>query len=179
MKQKRVYNTYECRRAANCKLVSLRRKGKSPQAKTERRLWELCRKLVRVIYPEPKCYTCGRYGLEGQNDQTGHMWPKGSLGALLKYDVRILGRQCYFCNINMGGNGAVFYRNKIREKGAEWMEKMEQLKIEDKKGKLKAHDHYKNLIVEYERMLQNIDTGYVTTTEFAPVEQELDEIAIL
>jgi hypothetical protein len=77
------------------------------------------------------------------------MWPKGSLGASLKYDIRILRPQCYHCNINLGGMGAVFRKKMEREEGKEYMKQLDLDLVEDKKGKLKAIDHYKQLLAYY------------------------------
>lgn len=77
------------------------------------------------------------------------MWPKGSLGASLKYDIRILRPQCYNCNMNLGGMGAIFRKRMEREEGKSYMQKLDLDLVEDKKSKLKAIDHYQKLLEEY------------------------------
>jgi len=76
------------------------------------------------------------------------MWAKASLGAFLKYDLRILRPQCYFCNINCGGRGAEFYARMLSEIGEEKMKELEQ----DRQKTVKASDFYAQLLVEYENM---------------------------
>lgn len=115
----------------------------------ERVLWTLCRALIRAIYPN-RCYTCGQAGLKGRNWQTGHLWPKASLCAFLKYDLRVLRPQCYCCNIDLGGNGAVYLERVIEEKGHEYVAEL----IKDKQVSVRARDHYQGLIVTYGALLK-------------------------
>ena len=95
------------------------------------------------------CYTCGAKDLRGSNRQLGHMWSKASLGAFLKYDMRVLQFQCYRCNINLGGNGADFYARKLKEIGPKAMKQLEA----DRQVEVRAKDHYLKLIEEYEHAL--------------------------
>lgn len=120
-------------------------------AKTQKKLWELCKKITRKKFPNV-CYTCGKGGLEGSNWHTGHMWPKASLGANLKYDLRILRPQCYHCNINLGGNGAVFYRRMLDQIGKKEMNRLEK----ERSLTIKAEDHYLKLIDEYTKLLSSL-----------------------
>lgn len=82
------------------------------------------------------------------------MWAKASVGAYLKYDLRILRPQCYFCNINLGGRGADFYSKMLEEIG---QENMNNLK-EDRQKTVKAYDHYLKLIEEYTRIRADLPT---------------------
>jgi len=54
------------------------------------------------------------------------MWPKASLSAHLKYDLRVLRIQCYRCNINLGGQGAIFHANMLKEIGTKKMAELEK-----------------------------------------------------
>jgi hypothetical protein len=132
----------------------VRRKSKSPIAKVQRDLWELCKAITRLRYPNV-CYTCGKTGLEGSNWHTGHMWPKAALSAYLKYDLRILRPQCYHCNINLGGNGAVFYANMVRDHGPKFMAQLER----DRNVTVKAIDHYLGLVPIYAQRLLELSRG--------------------
>jgi len=129
------------------KRTTLKKKSKQSISVIQRKLWEHCKRLTRQKYSN-RCYTCGREGLEGSNWHTGHMWAKASLGAFLKYDLRILRPQCYFCNINCGGRGAEFYARMLSEIGEEKMKELEQ----DRQKTVKASDFYAQLLVEYENM---------------------------
>jgi hypothetical protein len=80
------------------------------------------------------------------------LWAKASLGAYLKYDLRILRPQCYHCNINLGGAGADFYLRMVDEIGQEAMEKLQK----DRQVTVKAYDHYLKLIDEYRVILSTL-----------------------
>lgn len=80
------------------------------------------------------------------------MWAKGSLGAYMKYDLRILRPQCMRCNIWHGGMGAVFYAKMLSEEGPEYMAQLEK----DKQVTVKAYDHYVKLTNEYTKILADL-----------------------
>ena len=129
------------------KRALLKKKSKQKISTIQNKIWELLKNIIRQKYGNT-CYTCSRTGLSGGNWQTGHMWPKASVGAYLKYDPRILRPQCYHCNINLGGNGAVFYTRMLKEIGKEEMEKLER----DRQVIVKAYDHYVKLLEEYKKL---------------------------
>lgn len=130
---------------------ALRKKSKEPISKIQRRIWLLCKEITRKKYPNA-CYTCERTGLEASNWQTGHMWAKASVGAYLKYDLRILRPQCSICNLFQGGRGADFYKRMLREIGPEKMAELEN----DRKKIVNAYTHYQSLIPLYEQELKNL-----------------------
>lgn len=129
------------------KKTKLKKVSKQSISLIQKKIWIECKRIVRRDYKNV-CYTCNRSGLEGSNWHTGHMWAKSSLGAFLKYDLRVLRPQCYDCNINKGGMGADFYARMFREKGKEYMEKLEQ----DRNVTVKAMDHYILLLEKYKAM---------------------------
>lgn len=130
----------------------LRKKSKSNTKKLQDELWELCKQITRLRYGN-RCYTCHRTGLVGSNWHTGHMWAKASLPALLKYDLRILRPQCYFCNVNCGGRGAEFYARMCEEQGKEYMDSLSM----ERNNLIKADEiFYKNKISEYKNILLNL-----------------------
>lgn len=104
------------------------------------------------MYPNV-CYTCGKTGLEGSSWQTGHMWAKASLSHHLKYDLRILRPQCFWCNINLGGNGAVYYAKMLSENGKKYMEALEK----EKQILIKADEiWFVNKIEDYKLILEQL-----------------------
>ncbi len=117
----------------------------------QKKLWQECRRVANIIYPplngQYHCYTCGK-PIEGSNKQLGHFLAKSVCGAFLKYDMRNLRWQCYYDNINLGGNGAVFYKKLVEEKGQEHVDKL----FEDKQKIIKAYDHYQNQLEEYKKI---------------------------
>lgn len=132
------------------KRKALKKESKQKISVVQRKLWDLCRQIVRQRYPHV-CYTCGRTNLIGSNCQTGHLWPKASLGAYLKYDLRVLRIQCFHCNINLGGNGAVFYSKVLREHGKDYIEQLER----DKQVSVRAMEHYLTLIEKYKVLIND------------------------
>lgn len=137
-----------------CKLRKhgLRRLGKQKISIVQRKLWKLCKEITRKKYGNT-CYTCHQMGLSGVNWHTGHLWAKASLGAYLKYDLRVLRPQCYNCNINRGGMGADFYQRMLIEIGEEKMAQLQR----DRQVIVNAMDHYQKLISEYEKILQQYE----------------------
>lgn len=125
------------------KTVKLRKVSKQPISLIQRKLWEECKRIIRAKYP-PVCYTCGKL-VSGSNDHTAHFIPKSVCGANLKYDLRNLRRCCYYCNINLGGNGAMYYKKMVEVEGQDYVDKL----FEDKKVIVKAYDHYFNLLDKY------------------------------
>lgn len=129
------------------KTTKLAKKSKLSISKIQRQIWEECKRIIRRDYGNT-CYTCGKGGLEGSNWHTGHLWAKASLGAYLKYSLDVLRPQCYFCNINCGGQGAIFYKKMLDEKGKKFMEQLEK----DKQVTVKAIDHYIEILAKYKAM---------------------------
>jgi hypothetical protein len=127
--------------------TKIRKLSKMPISRLQRKIWDHCKRIIREKYPAI-CYTCGSTGLTASNCQTGHMWAKASLGAYLKYDLRVLRLQCFRCNIHQGGRGADFYKKMLSEIGPEAMAKLEA----DRQVITKAYDHYVKILSEYEKL---------------------------
>lgn len=128
------------------KRTPLKKKSKQSISLIQRKIWEHCKRIIRAKYGN-KCYTCPAQNLSGSNWHTGHFYPKASLGAYLKYDLRLLRPQCYNCNINLGGNGARYYQEILRNEGQEYINQIEK----DKQLIIKAIDHYLKILEEYEK----------------------------
>jgi len=131
------------------KPTKLKKQSKQPISKLQRRIWEHCKRIIRARYGN-KCFTCPAQNLEGSNWHTGHLWAKASLGAFMKYDLRILRPQCYACNIHRGGMGADFYLKMWEEKGADYMNQLKS----DRSVSVKAYDHYLKTLAEYEQITE-------------------------
>ena len=125
----------------------LRRKSKSDTRKVQDALWEHCKRIIRAKYGNT-CYTCGKTGLTGSSYQTGHFIANSVGGALLRYNLKNLRIQCFYCNINLGGNGAVFYRNMVAREGQKYVDDLFALKNQT----VKASDHFIQLLAEYENL---------------------------
>lgn len=125
----------------------LKKKSKQKISTLQVKLWDECKRITRRVYGNV-CYTCRRGGLEGSNWHTGHLFAKASLGAFLKYDLRVLRPQCYDCNINKGGMGADFWLRMWEENGAEYMNQL----LADRKVTVKAYDWYEQLYQKYKTL---------------------------
>lgn len=137
------------------KRTGIKRKSKTPEAKLKEKLWELCKKLTRLAYGTT-CYTCGKAGLSGSTQQTGHFIPSSICGAYLRYDLRNLRIQCYRCNIDLSGSGAVFYRNLVRDCGQSYVDDL----FKDKQKIVKAdRAFYQSLIDRYTDLLSTAQSG--------------------
>lgn len=125
--------------------TKLKKQSKQPISKIQRLLWEECRRIAKFLYKND-CYTCPAKNLQGSNCQLGHVpWPKSTLSAYLKYDMRCLRFQCFSCNIHKGGMGAEAYKRMLKEEGKAYMDKLE----EDRKKSVKAYDHFTELLETY------------------------------
>lgn len=122
----------------------MKRKSKSEIRKIQEELWKECRRISLARYiknGKHYCFTCDKE-VDGSNRQLGHFIPSSVGGALLRYNLDNLRIQCYYCNINLGGNGSEFYRRLVAEKGEDHVNKLFELK----KQSVKAIDHYKMLL---------------------------------
>lgn len=114
--------------------------------------WELCKAIIRAKYGNV-CFTCGKTPLAGSGWQTGHFIPRSICGLTLRYELRNLRPQCYRCNIDLSGNGAVFYRKLVEIEGQEYVDRL----FAEKTLILKeTPDFYFALIAEYKTILAGL-----------------------
>lgn len=125
----------------------MRKQSKQSISKIQRDIWFECRRIADKLYKND-CYTCGAKDLQGSNKQLGHMWAKASLGAYLKYDLRVLRWQCMRCNQFMGGMGADYYDRMLKEIGEDKMNELKQ----DRNKTVKAYDYYVELLEKYKKL---------------------------
>lgn len=131
---------------------------KKPNAKNlKKKLWELCKQITRERFKREdgkwNCYTCDRLIDEPRKAHTAHLIPSGSCGAFLRYDFRNLRICDYYCNINLGGNGAEYYRRMVMEVGQSSVDQL----FKDKQKVIKADViYYQSKINEYEEIIKRI-----------------------
>ena len=113
--------------------MKIKKAKKKSNAKLKKELWDLCKELVRKRDGNV-CVICGKSGLEGSGWHTGHFIPSSTCGALLRYDLRNLHSSCYNCNINLGGNGALFLIALEKKYGRDFVNNV----IRDKQKIIKA-----------------------------------------
>jgi hypothetical protein len=124
---------------------------KSPLKQIQEKLWKECKRIILKKY-DNTCYTCGATNLSGSNCQLGHFIPSHYCGPFLRYDIRCLRIQCMFCNMRLGGNGAVFYRNLVQEVGQEEVDNIFKDFDNRKEVKIKPLDFYTKLLEQYKKL---------------------------
>lgn len=134
-------------------MKTIKKPKKKTPAQLKKKLWELCKQITRARYQKSdgtwNCFTCGRLIDDPAKAQTGHFIASGTCGAFLRYDLRNLRIQDYYCNINLGGNGSSFYRNLVEEEGQEYVDQL----FRDKQKVIKADViFYQSKIDEYEQL---------------------------
>jgi len=134
--------------------VGERKKPKAPSVlrSLKNKTWELCKQITRKRYGFV-CYTCDK-PLASKDCHTGHFIPRSKGGLSLKYDLKNLRPQCYDCNINLGGNGAEFYRRLVRIEGQEYVDE-----LFSRKGLItkESKDYHYDLIAEYKAILKGLE----------------------
>lgn len=140
--------------------IAIKKPKKNPIKALKTKLWELCKQITRLKYINPNgtwhCYTCGKLIDEPAKAQTGHFLASSVCGAYLRYDLRNLRIQDYYCNINLGGNGATFYKNLVEREGQEYVDQI----FKDKQKTIKADEWwYQEKIKEYEDLLRVLKTN--------------------
>lgn len=132
--------------------------SKTPDIKKLKiKLWELCKQIVRKTYIKEDgtwdCFTCDKHIDIPAKAQTGHFIPSSTCGAYLRYDLRNLRVQCYNCNINGGGQGAMYYKNLVEEKGQDYVDQI----FQDKHKTIKADwVWFEAKISEYDTILKSL-----------------------
>lgn len=101
-------------------------KKKPSISKLKKDLWAIVSPFIRNR-DKFICITCGKTGSGGQI-HAGHFLPSGNCGALLRYHPRNIHAQCYFENINLGGNGAVYYTKMVNKYGQDYVNKLFDIK---------------------------------------------------
>jgi hypothetical protein len=131
------------------KRTRIKRKSTTPVAKLKAKLWELCKQIIRKRDGNV-CIICGKGELEGANWHGGHFIPSAACGAFLRYDLRNIHSSCYHCNINLGGNGALFYKRLVDIYGQDFVDGV----FRDKQIVIKADvTFYSKKIAEYEELV--------------------------
>lgn len=131
-------------------------KSKVKQVKMKtlhKNLWEVTRLLCFELYGRD-CYTCQQRNLVGVNCQGGHVpWPDSILSAECAYDyVNYIRPQCYDCNMNKGGMGAIAL-DRMKREGVD-VDALWQSNLETK-GQKYGRDWYVNETLTRRLLLKN------------------------
>lgn len=144
------------RKAAKKHPTGRKRAPKKPSVRLLKdKLWKECKRIIRARYQNEdgswNCYTCGRRIDEPFKAQTGHFIPSAACGAYLRYDLRNLRVQDYYCNINLGGNGGEYYKRLVENEGQEYVDQI----FKDKQKVIKADTQwYLDKIEEYKNITE-------------------------
>lgn len=129
--------------------------AKTELRKLQEKVWDECKRIIRKRYQNKdgawSCFTCGKILIEPAKVHTGHFIPSAVGGASLRYDLRNLRPQCYACNINYGGNGAIYYKKMVETEGQEYVDKI----FQDKHKTVKADKwYYQEMLERYTELEQ-------------------------
>lgn len=121
----------------------------------KKKLWTIFSKYIRQR-DGYTCITCNKKG-KGSQIHAGHFIPRASGGLSLYFHEDNVHAQCYRCNINLGGNGGVYYQKLLERKGQEVIDNLFFLKDN---GYLKLSiEDYKKLIEEYKNKIKELENG--------------------
>jgi hypothetical protein len=133
----------------------IKRRSKTDLAKLKEKLWQLCRKIVKLLYPHV-CYTCGKPLIDGSNDfHTGHFIPSSICSTVLRYLLDNLRPQCSGCNVWKSGNWLAFENHLIKDLGKQFVADLKKLNQETK-GKKYDVLWYQMKIEEYEAIYEKL-----------------------
>jgi hypothetical protein len=96
-------------------VTNARSRKKRTTAQWKKKLWPVFAKWIKER-DGYQCFTCGRT-CEGQGAHAGHYIPKSICGLGLYFDELNVHCQCYNCNMNLGGYGAMYERNMVQKYG--------------------------------------------------------------
>jgi len=102
------------------KRTPLKKKSKSKIPTLKNKLWKIVSEKIRER-DKGICQSCGKTGLSGSGYHGGHLKPDAACSAWLRYHPHNLGGQCYYCNINLGGNGSDFLMKYESKYGFDYM----------------------------------------------------------
>ncbi len=132
------------------KTKSNKTKKEPTAAQLKKKLWKLFTYYIKLKYSSENkfvdCYTCGKpLEIGTSNCQGGHYYNKKKYTGLY-FDENNVRPQCYYCNINLGGNIQIFREKLIEEIGIEGVND-----LDNRRNSLfkKSRSEYKELIELY------------------------------
>lgn len=135
------------------KKTPIRKKAK---AKTlgwyKNHFWTVFSQFIR-LRDDGQCFTCANKK-HWKQMQAGHMVPRASGGLSLYFHEQNVHCQCYRCNINLGGNGAVYAKNFIEKYGQEDFDEIMRLQAQG--FKKFTIEEYKQLTEEYKKKVDKM-----------------------
>lgn len=89
----------------------------------QRKLWKVCSEYIKKRDGRI-CLTCGREIVLGKGCHCGHFIPSHTCGFNLRFLEENLFVQCYYCNVNLGGFGAMAYKKMVEKHGQEFVDNL-------------------------------------------------------
>ena len=129
-----------------------RKKSKTPKKDTltywKKKFWTEFSRFIRKR-DDYICFTCGKEG-----NMAGHFIPRRECKLILYFNERNVHCQCYYCNLNLGGYGAMYYKNMIMRYGQESVDALFELK--ETKIKKYTIEEYQELINTYKEKTERL-----------------------
>jgi hypothetical protein len=102
-----------------------------------------------------QCFTCDNRA-DGKGMHAGHFIPRASGGLSLYFHEQNVHAQCYRCNMNLGGNGAEYYKRMVTKYGQELVDELFYLR--DNGFKKFSIPEYQELIEVYKKKISELKT---------------------
>jgi len=119
----------------------------------KKEFWTVFSKFIRTR-DENTCFTCDKKG-SGSGIHAGHFIPKSIGGLTLYFNEKNVHAQCYFCNINLGGNGAEYYRRMVKKYRKKTVDGL--FKLRDTGYKKYTIEDYQKLIKKYKKKIEKLN----------------------
>lgn len=119
----------------------------------KKRVWITVSKFIR-LRDKGICFVCGKYA-EGSAYHAGHFIPGSICGVSLFFSEVNLHGECYNCNINLGGNGALYALAMQKKYGPDIIEKLNKERLANK-GKQWNHKMLDELLTHYIQKLHDL-----------------------
>lgn len=116
-------------------------------SKHKKRAWTVFTKWIKAR-DKNICISCGRYA-EGKNYHGGHFIAGSICGVTLFFSEINVNGQCYNCNINLGGNGALYALAMQKKHGMDIIKKLNKERLANK-WKQWTHEMLDEIIKKYE-----------------------------
>lgn len=116
-------------------------------SKHKKRAWTVFSKFIRKR-DKGICISCGKIAM-GSGYHAGHFIAGSICGVSLYFSEINVNGQCYFCNINLGGNGALYALSLQRKYGIDIIEKLNKQRL-DHKSEQWTHEMLDYIIKKYE-----------------------------
>lgn len=134
------------------------RKKKLPTLpKLKKDLWTVFSRYIR-LRDKGICISCLKQCEYGSAYHAGHLLPKANCGLALYFDEGNVNGQCYNCNMNLGGAGAMYAKHLIEKYGQDELDRIYELfKNKDNPTTIwKRHD-YDEKIEYYKQKVKELE----------------------